>query len=269
MKLEEKLKNISFLSGNMIKIFAIFAMLFDHFCKIVLLWIDHNVWSARYDRGEISWERFQELDNFLRFDLFSVGTIAFPLFCFLIAEGFYYTRNKERYCLLMGAFALISEIPFDIGFFYNLSILEGTYPLYWDYQNVFFTLFLGSITLLCMEKLTIEQKRKKLVVTACLIMAIAAVAELIKSDYGSQGVLFIVGFYVLRKHRIYQVICLFVIFTLTTGNEPTIFFDASSLIILFYNGQRGKVWNKYFFYWFYPVHILVLTFIRSALESFL
>lgn len=56
----------------------------------------------------------------------------------------------------MLAFALISEIPFDIGFFSAYSRMEGTFPFYLKYQNVFFTLFLGLLTLVCLERFSCE-----------------------------------------------------------------------------------------------------------------
>ena len=117
MSLDRKINRIQFLSGNSLKVIAVLTMLIDHLCKIVLQWLLSNYWGAMADNGQMSWERFREIDYFIRFDLQSIGTIAFPLFCFLLAEGFQHTRSKKRYIGLMLAFALISEVPFDIGFF--------------------------------------------------------------------------------------------------------------------------------------------------------
>lgn len=152
MSLDRKINRIQFLSGNSLKVIAVLTMLIDHLCKIVLQWLLSNYWGAMADNGQMSWERFREIDYFIRFDLQSIGTIAFPLFCFLLAEGFQHTRSKKRYIGLMLAFALISEIPFDIGFFSAYSRMEGTFPFYLKYQNVFFTLFLGLLTLVCLER---------------------------------------------------------------------------------------------------------------------
>lgn len=152
MSLDRKINRIQFLSGNSLKVIAVLTMLIDHLCKIVLQWLLSNYWGAMADNGQMSWERFREIDYFIRFDLQSIGTIAFPLFCFLLAEGFQHTRSKKRYIGLMLAFALISEIPFDIGFFSAYSRMEDTFPFYLKYQNVFFTLFLGLLTLVCLER---------------------------------------------------------------------------------------------------------------------
>ena len=152
MSLDRKINRIQFLSGNSLKVIAVLTMLIDHLCKIVLQWLLSNYWGAMADNGQMSWERFREIDYFIRFDLQSIGTIAFPLFCFLLAEGFQHTRSKKRYIGLMLAFALISEVPFDIGFFSAYSRMEDTFPFYLKYQNVFFTLFLGLLTLVCLER---------------------------------------------------------------------------------------------------------------------
>lgn len=77
------------------------------------------------NNGQMSQEQFYKIDNFIRFDLQSIGTIAFPLFCFLLAEGFQHTRNKKRYIGLMFAFALISEIPFDMGFLADIHLWKA------------------------------------------------------------------------------------------------------------------------------------------------
>ena len=272
--LEQRISPIQFLTGNSLKIIAVLSMVVDHLCKIVLQWLLPNYWWAMVDNGQMSWERFQEIDNFIRFDLQSIGTIAFPLFCFLLAEGFQHTRSKKRYIGLMLAFALISEIPFDIGFFGAYSRMEGTFPFYLKYQNVFYTLFLGLLTLVCLEifscKSDLPVDRIKSAVLQVLSIALfSGIAEEIRCDYGMQGILFISAFYVCRNHRIYQVLLFLLAYMGSTGNQPPLCTLLACLLILLYNGKRGNLKLKYFFYVFYPAHILVLYLIQTGLGKYL
>ena len=247
MSLDRKINRIQFLSGNSLKVIAVLTMLIDHLCKIVLQWLLSNYWGAMADNGQMSWERFREIDYFIRFDLQSIGTIAFPLFCFLLAEGFQHTRSKKRYIGLMLAFALISEVPFDIGFFSAYSRMEDTFPFYLKYQNVFFTLFLGLLTLVCLERFSCKSDLP---------------VDRIKSAVIS-------AFYICRNHRIYQVLLFLLAYMGTTGNQPPLCTLLACLLILLYNGKRGKLKLKYFFYVFYPAHILVLYLIQIGLGKYL
>lgn len=257
--LDKKLEKFQFLTGNSIKLLAVFTMVIDHLCKIVL----SDYWGGMLYSGQMSWEQYQRIDTLIRFNLQGFGTIAFPLFCFLLSEGFRYTRSKKRYIGIMFVFALISEIPFDIGFFSRYSKMEGTFPFYFNYQNVFFTLFLGLIALLCLERFSCKSEKKSDKIKAGVlqilcISAIAAIAELIRCDYGMEGILFIVVFYLCRESRICQVLLFLLAYIATTGNQPTLYILICCLIILLYNGKRGKLKLKYFFYAFYPIHIMIL-----------
>lgn len=267
LNIDERISHIQFLTGNSLKVIAVLSMVVDHLCKIIFQWLLSNHWGVMVDNGQMSWEQFQKIDNFIRFDLQSIGTIAFPLFCFLLAEGFQHTKNKKRYVGLMFIFALISEIPFDIGFFSQYSQMEGTFPFYLKYQNVFFTLFLGLLTLVCLERLSCKSevrtdKIKSAILQVICVATLALVAELIRCDYGMQGILFIVAFYICRNHRIYQVLLFLLAYMGATGNQPPLFTILACLLILLYNGKRGKLKLKYFFYVFYPAHIFILYLIQ-------
>lgn len=261
---DARLQRVQFLTGNSLKIIACVAMFIDHLSKIFLNAIIAKLfWMA--ENGEIPFEQYQSFSDFVRFKLYDIGTIAFPLFCFLLVEGFIHTKNRKRYMGSMLVFALISELPFDLGFFSELSRRNGTFPFYFSYQNVFFTLFLGLLCLSALERLpkfVKEQGRKENIKAVLLqlgtVVLIAFLAELLKCDYGGQGIIFIVGFYILRENRILQALGYLVLFMVTTGNQPTICTMLAALLILLYNGKRGKLKLKYIFYWFYPAHILFL-----------
>lgn len=273
-RLDDKLEHIQFLTGNTLKVIAVLTMIVDHICKIVLQWLlTDGYWGMMLDSGKMSWEQYQQIDYFIRFDLQSIGTIAFPLFCFLLTEGFKHTGNRKHYIKLMFIFALISEIPFDIGFFSRYSIAENTFPFYFKYQNVFFTLFLGLVALTCLEKFSsISAKRtdkiRGIILQIISVAVIGIIAELFRCDYGLEGILYIAAFYVCRKNRIYQVLLFLLAYMVATGNQPPLCTLLACVLILLYNGKRGKLRLKYFFYAFYPIHIIILYLIRLSLTNF-
>lgn len=129
------------ISGTALKIIALVAMFIDHFAAIFL----NDYLEASIPPGlkpeEVA-EVFQNNPSLARINLLLVvmrlvGRFGFPLFAFLMVEGFEHTRSVRKYALNMIVFALISELPFNLGFSSKL--------LYPGYQNVFFTLFLGLL----------------------------------------------------------------------------------------------------------------------------
>ena len=132
-RVDKRLQAVQCLTGNKIKIIACITMLIVHFSKIFLESIMNDKLFPLYLAGGMSTEQFYGIDAFQKNILNGIGTIAFPLFCLLLSEGFFYTKNRKRYIGGMLAFALISEVPFDIGFFSRYSIAEGTFPFYLQY----------------------------------------------------------------------------------------------------------------------------------------
>ena len=126
------------ISGSTLKIIAIITMLIDHIGAGVLGRLlvvrgmneaaDLNAWIDANSTLVITYQM-------MRF----VGRLAFPIFCFLLIEGFEHTHDVKKYALRLLSFCLVSEIPFDLLF--NGKILES------GYQNVFFTLFIGLMVM--------------------------------------------------------------------------------------------------------------------------
>ena len=189
--------------------------------------------------------------------LFSIlGRLAFPIFCFFIAQGFVHTSHIKKYLLKLLGFSFLSEIPFDLA-------LRGKL-IDWQAQNVFFTLFLGLCALYLLE-----QTRERFPLFGLAgITAIAALAQILHTDYGWYGVILIVLFYICRENRL--LLCISFLF-LNTGfhfwsHSSTQIYAAFSLIPLcFYNGKRGNHPIPYFFYGFYPTHLLLLWGVRQFL----
>ncbi len=226
------MKNIKCLSGATLKHIALITMLMDHTNKAILFQI-------------------LELDSpsaFLIFcsDLFSIlGRIAFPIFCFLLVEGFFHTGNKANYLRNLMIFAAISEIPFDM-------FLSGRL-FYVQHQNVFFTLTVGFLMMWGMD--AIKEKTKYWHVPAILLIVVCCiVATMGEMDYRSKGILVIALFYLLRTIPLGSLAAFLPLWRTPwaiLGFLPT----------LLYNGARGKQW-KWFNYWFYPAHLLILGILR-------
>lgn len=171
-----------------------------------------------------------------------IGRLAFPIFCFLLVEGFYHTHDIIKYMTRLGVFALVSEIPYDLAF--KGTVLEFTH------QNVFFTLLLGVIMMYVLEKGG-EWPEK-----AIEIMLVMWVAEYLHTDYSFRGILLIFIFYQLRRFKWTKLAC---------GAAWNMIWNRSiqgvgafaMIPIAMYNGCRGRK-MKYFFYIFYPAHLLIL-----------
>lgn len=177
-----------------------------------------------------------------------IGRISFPIFCFLLVEGFFHTKNIRAYMMRLGIFALISEPFFDLGFKDSL--------VYTASQNVFFTLLIGMIMMYFMEKYQMAVFR------GMILLVAMGVAYALKSDYKYMGILLIFFFYIYRERRIFGSIAVFAHNTLFRGRIEG--YCALALIpILLYNNKAGKYRLKYLFYIFYPLHIFILFLISE------
>ena len=234
------------LSGSWLKVIAMVAMVIDHSAYFILRHVD-TFTTTLFIVGHrhVTWCYLMRC----------VGRLAFPLFCFLIVEGFLHTHNRRKYGRNLLVFALLSEVPFDLartGHF----IASG--------QNVFFTLFLGFLALCAIGRWeagseTGLDSTKQNCQLAVRLFGLIAAGILMHADYGTSGVSFIILLYVLRRNRIFQAAigCIMLPMRWIAG--------LAFIPINMYNGQRGFIqgpWAKYLFYVFYPLHLLVFYFIK-------
>ena len=217
MMKNEQLTVRSGLSGFDLKCIAVFSMLTDHIGAILC---PSQVWM-RY-----------------------VGRLAFPIFGFLIVEGFFHTRDLKKYMGRLFLFALISEIPSDLARYHTL--------VYKDTQNIFFTLLLALICICILQTM-----QEHMMLTIGLLAVIGALTYyIIKPDYGIGGIVMILCFYVLRMQKVEQFLSVAAINVCVFGEIQR----AGALALIptwLYNGTKGPS-AKYFFYVFYPVHLLLL-----------
>lgn len=205
-----------------------------------------------------------------------VGRISFPIFAFLLVEGFFHTSNLKRYLTRLAIFAVISEIPFNL-------MMNRTF-IYPYHQNVLFTFIIGLATMYIIEKSkSFDNKVASvtLVIFTCIFSFIFATITL--ADYFGYGILIILTFYFaygLKNGWIIEVIgMIYVNFILIGGNNISIFngsydlpiqaFALLSLIFIWlYNGKRGISTKaaQYTFYIFYPLHMLILYLITFVIK---
>lgn len=246
-----------------LKIIAVVTMFIDHLAASVLLkcLLYHGKSGfINYDNEMMWWNTYE----IMRY----IGRMAFPLYCFMLVEGLRYTRNRKKYAIRLLIFAFISEIPFDMAF--NECVLE------FKSNNVFFTLFIGLIVIWIMD--TIKNKlwqdnsgqagAFKIIIKYLLMLAVVftgmAVAEyVLRTDYGAGGVACIVVMYLLQKDMMLSFGAGVIILGMMCGS-----IEYLALLMLiplhFYNGQRGRQ-VKYFFYLFYPVHLLLFALVDFLL----
>lgn len=237
------------LSGAGIKIIAIISMIIDHVGgHIVRSWFvlsEYNIVTAENQSTSILIHTVIKVCD-------ALGSIAFPLFCFLLAEGYVHTRDKRKYALTMLAFAFISEIPFNL-----VHRMRFFYP---GLQNVMFTLAISIFTLYAAELIDEKTKgsRKKWLCRAAVIIAGMGLAFLVRGEYVFLGVLAITLFYYLREYKYLRLLAFVPLVV------PSLWSLLALPAVMLYNGERGKQ-NKYFFYIFYPAHFLLIYAVMALL----
>ena len=184
-----------------------------------------------------------------------IGRLAFPIFAFLITEGYLYTSNLKKYFFRLLTFAIIAQVP------YMLLFPSDEISL-----NILFTLALGLLSL------TVYDKVKNKYLGFIFVILCSVLAHFLHFDYGWFGIAIIFIFYILKKQKLYMNM----LFIFTTLINYIYFFAKTlrieyMLIFLFctlslipinlYNGKKGKN-IKYFLYIFYPLHLIVLYLIK-------
>lgn len=223
------------ISADVLKWIAIITMLIDHIGAAIVE--KTNIILLPY--GKI-------LDYILRY----IGRLSFPIFCFLLVEGFYHTRSRQKYLCNLLIFAVLSELPFEISFLGEIIV---------GFRNVFWTLAIGMIMMLLLEKIKERVSAQQNLVFILIVAACAVLAQLLQTDYGAVGILLIFILYKTREDRKQQ--CILGAIAMCYEITAPIAF----LLLYRYNGIRKQKSLKYFFYAFYPLHLLLLYWIRALI----
>lgn len=247
----KKIHNFGFINTFTLKLIAIICMTIDHIGLCI---------GTTYKDGSYY------LTGLMSFDTYSIlriiGRIAFPIFCYLIVEGLFYTKDVINYTIRLFVFALVSQIPF--------SLMTRRTPFDFSKNlNVYFTLFLGLITIAVIEYCKVQRKREIIntpifvVISFVTILCTTTFADTINTDYAGFGVIIIVIFYVFKDKPLLTFLGLLIaIFLMSNGTE--LYALIALIPIILHNHKKGPS-AKYVFYTYYPAHMLILYFIYVAL----
>ena len=207
------------------------------------------------------------------YELFlDIGYFTAPVMCYFLVEGYRLTHSRKLYGRRLFVFAVFSELPFCLAFSHGAEV-------YFVAMNMIFTLFLCFLLLEVLEK---EPKG----FTRGLLVALLILASTV-SDWAILAPVYTMLFYKAgqdrekQKKAFFWAAALFGAFGLAgspewySGLQRLLYAlgcmsgvaAAGVCIVCFYNGrraQRGQRFSKWFFYLFYPVHLLLLGIIRIA-----
>ncbi|MDU7337374.1 MAG: TraX family protein [Clostridium sp.] len=232
------------LSSHSLKLIAAAAMLADHFA-----WLFLNTFSVA---GQL---------------LHFVGRTTIPIMCFFIAQGFNQTRSRTKYAVRLAVFAVISQIPFHYFLTGNLSVFSSPIRL-----NVMFTLLFALLSLVVLDQL-----RDRPAGWLCLFI-LTLLASF--ADWSIFAIIFTVIF-AQNRHNPQRQMLLYSVAAIVTASFFAFsstsqegapfwsgFFQFGLLLAVpllpSYNGQRGtSPAGKWFFYLFYPLHLIVLKVIHQ------
>lgn len=265
------LRGMEKLDGAALKWVALITMLIDHMAAVFEMGPTSIEWLLSLPSSALMAEYIMRL----------IGRTAFPIFAFVLVEGFVYTHNRRKHLISLCVFALLAEYPFDMAFFKG-DEMGGC--------NVIVTMAFGFAMLMVLEAIWKCQgspvRREeawggaegdlvlpssplgwlqmcvKLLLCAAVVAAVCVVTTAINSDYSWLGVLTILLFYLLRRWRFLACIAVYLLLGAFISYEW--YAIGGIFLILCYNGKKGRQ-PKWLFYVFYPMHILILYWIRLAI----
>ena len=249
------------LSTTTLKWIAVVTMLIDHIGAIL-------VWSYYLNCG-------YSHDVYIAYLwLRRIGRIAFPIFCFVLVEGFTHTHSRPKYALRLLLFAIVSEIPYDFA-------LHDANFSYTEDLNIMFTLLLAFLAMWLVDALTnlacagVKKLARRdevgkaayfvvnTVIAVAVMLPCAYLAAALDMSYHAYGIYLIFGMYIGRNFRPLMFV-LGIAATIWYNGAIQMYAIMGLTILLFYSGKKGRG-MKYFFYLFYPLHLLLLGALELAL----
>ena len=195
-----------------------------------------------------------------------IGRLTAPIMWFFIAEGYHYTHNIKKYLLRLGIFAIVSHFAYCFAFGINfVPFKTGIF----NQTSVMYPLFI-AVLVLWLQDTEVKYKVLKHILIFVLVWSA------FPADWSCIAVLSIVGIYRNRGDLKKQTFIMMFWVLLYAGVSFFFVNKIYGIVELFvilvyplmkrYNGQRGKAkWLKWFFYIYYPAHLVVIGIIRIAM----
>ena len=235
-------------SHNFLIVVAMFSMLLDHAALTLirngkLYGFDVDLYNNAVMLDDAKF--WIILYNVMRI----IGRLAFPIFAFLLVEGFRKTSNLFKYFLRLLLLAFVSEIPYDLMVF-NEFLTTRCFAI----QNVVFTYIIALLMLTCMRLINGLPS----FLTIFIAILAGVLAKALRTDYAIEGIVLIYIFYVFRFDlNIKCILALIITFLMSIEHYyGTAIF--SVFFIYFYDGKKGYVDIGRVAYIFYPLHMLLL-----------
>ena len=239
-----------------LKMFAVLTMLIDHVTYAFL----ERAYDEYGNLLALSLQNGRLMDQIGR----AIGRQAFPVFCFFLVEGFQKTHSRAGYLARLVIFSAISQYPFQKCIFPHTDVFHA---------SVMVTLSLGMLLIWVIDTagrafLPVEKTPSRddlpgilifLALSAGAVCGFCRLAVFLHTDYSYGGVIMILLMYLLRKYRIPA---LFISWMwLSWYNRMEMYAAPAFFLLACYNGKRGRQ-SKYFYYVFYPAHLLVIWLVR-------
>lgn len=166
-----------------------------------------------------------------------IGRLAFPIFCYCLTVGLIYTRDMKKYLLRLLIFAIISQPLYALAF--NFNILSE--------PNIFFTLFISLLSVY-----NLINKKYWIFILGFITLLF------LPFDYNTTGIFFMLIFYYFKNKPqtcklFYVIYCI-----LISLFSPFMIFALLAFPLFFIITSSKLKISKWFFYVFYPLHLLIL-----------
>ena len=233
------------LNSNHLKLIAIIAMTIDHIADLIYPGMPNNI---------------------IPIILHIIGRLTAPIMFFFICEGFYYTKNLKKYILRLFTFAIISHFAYCFAFGINfIPFSSGIF----NQTSIMWSLAWSVVALYIANKTNLKEWQKWI-----LIMLINVIT--FSSDWSCIAVMAILFMYPNRGNLKKQFIsmsfwiCIYAIisylFVSKTYGLITLAVALAYPLLNIYNGEKGKMnWMKWFFYLYYPLHLLIIGILRTII----